>query len=682
MGGFMAVADGATSYYAPPEPPPIPPPPPAEVPAGTCSVEAKRTAPAAIESPTNAGDATPQCAPSGPYALPQGSTVYDTVHGTQAQPFDVTLSQLASSVYADRGPPPAGWTAITDDDLRANGVGNPEAWRETFLGSNESSPGEDGKQVSAGDGEKTTLQKQEFRAEIYRDCQGNFVLSYRGTEEGAADWENNFRQGLGYETTDGDKFATSAANTAVEFERVFGNGDEAVSTNLAITGHSQGGGLASVGSLASGVPAVTFDASGIHPNTLDRMGLDPQLARDVAEGGQIRAYSLSSDALTQAQDSWATGVIAPDALGTQVVVDPAAADVNNMFRNYGPEELKGMSADQINAINLGVELARNPVTSSLLSAPVGLVGGTLVGGLLGGPSGAVLLGTGGSLLAPVVTQAGGKLAYAAISHSPHALTNAMIDCQPWQAGYENPSTLGRDVQDLLPDELKDDFARNTHDFATDVDAVVATDFADGDALEGVVSLGGDLAEGFFNSAGDTVDRYADTFAGVVDDRVGGMGGDVLSSGIDFAGDVAETQQDLLGQVSEWLADGAAPVAQVSLDASVTTTRAVVESSMATAEIAVRASIAAADTAMKVGVAAVENGVAVAKATAEVVVVASTFVANAAVDGASIVAKEVVEGVGRVVDGVSAIGESVASSIESVGGSLLDTAKGVARKLLG
>ncbi|MFX8055597.1 hypothetical protein ABTK93_20295, partial [Acinetobacter baumannii] len=86
------------------------------------------------------------------------------------------------------------------------------------------------------------------------------------------------------------------------------------------------GGLATVGALASGVPAVTFDASGIHPNTFDRMGLDPQRARDIAEGGQIRAYSMHRDLLTQAQEASPLGLAMPDAIGTRIVVKPASAD--------------------------------------------------------------------------------------------------------------------------------------------------------------------------------------------------------------------------------------------------------------------------------------------------------------------------------------------------------------------
>ncbi|TKS53200.1 DUF2974 domain-containing protein [Luteimonas yindakuii] len=476
-----------------------------------------------IQAP-GANTAQAPSAAGGQYGIPNGSTLGATASGTRAQPFDVTLSQLATAVYGTRGDPPEGWSAVADADL-AERIGTPErpaspeqvqAWRLQYLGANDSVPGND----------------QEFRAEVYSDGEGNYVLSYRGTAEGADDWDNNFRQGLGYETRDGDKFSVTAVNTAREFAQVFGDNPGGESTNLAITGHSQGGGLASVGALASGVPAVTFDASGIHPNTFDRIGIDPQRARDVAEGGQIRAYSLSGDALTRAQDSWATGLVAPDAVGTRIVVAPTSADEHNMFSNYGPME--GFSPEQSRLINAGVEVGRH--TPFLPLNPVaGLV-------------------TGGANLA-------GTLGYAGISHSPNALTAGMIEHQPWQAGYENPTSLGRELQDLLPGELKDDYARNTHDFATDIDGVVANQFANGQYVAGAFSIAGDFAEGFLNSTGDTVDRYADALAAKIDDRVDGWAGDLLSGAVNVGGNAVEFVANGTGQVVEVLADGAGKVAQ-------------------------------------------------------------------------------------------------------------------------
>ncbi|MGY1522037.1 hypothetical protein [Luteimonas sp. A482] len=472
------------------------------------------TSPAGGVQPSQAG---------GPHGIPPGQTLADVASGTQAQPFDVTLSQLATAVYGTRGAPPEGWSAVTDQQLRDLGVQDPQAWRLQFLGANDT----------------VGSNAQEFRAEIYSDGSGNYVLSYRGTAEGGADWDNNFHQGAGFETPDGDKFSVTAVNTAVEFARVFGDNPGGESTNLAITGHSQGGGLASVGALASGVPAVTFDASGIHPNTLDRIGIDPQRARDLAGGGHIRAYSLESDALTNLQDSWITGVLAPDALGTQIVVKPAAADAHDMFNQYGPMELGGMTPEQLALLNAGVETARhtpfvalNPVTGVI---------------------------TGGTNLA-------GNLTYSAISHSPNALTAGMVEHQPWQAGYENPSNLGRDLQNLLPDAAKDDYARNVHDFASDIEAVVGNEFANGRYVQGGASLVGDFAEGAWSSAGDTVDGYADTLAAEIDARVDGWAGTVLSGAVDGGGDAVEFVADAGGQAVESLADGAGWVAQGAADA--------------------------------------------------------------------------------------------------------------------
>ena len=397
--------------------------------------------------------AIPPSAAGGPYGIPPGQTLSQVAGGTQAQPFDVTLSQLATAVYGTRGDPPEGWSAVTDAKLEELGVEDPQAWRLQYLGANDTIAGND----------------QEFRAEIYTDGAGNYVLSYRGTAEGADDWDNNFRQGTGHETQGSqDKFSVTAVDTAIAFERVFGDTPGGESSNLAITGHSQGGGLASVGSLASGVPAVTFDASGIHPNTLDRIGIDPQRARDVAEGGQIRAYSLSSDALTNAQDSWATGVLAPDALGTQIVVKPASADEHDMFTNYGP--IEGFSPEESQRLNTATEIGRH--TPWL---PLDPVSGTLTG----------------------IANLGGNLAYSAISHSPNALTAGMVEHRPWQPGYENPSNFGRDVQNLLPDIVKDDYARNVHDFTNDVGAVMANEFANGQYVQGGASLAGDLAASTF-----------------------------------------------------------------------------------------------------------------------------------------------------------------------------------------
>ncbi|GGK16436.1 lipase family protein [Luteimonas terricola] len=448
--------------------------------------------------------AAPQCAPDG---VGPGE-LSAVAGGQQAQEFDVVLSQLATVVYGTRGAPPAGWSEVTDADLAARGIDDPAAWRAQYL--------------DGGD----QLLAQHFKAEIYKDCDGNFVLAYRGTDGSGADWMNNFRQGAGFTTSDQvDKFSGLATQTAVEFERRFGTVDESGNaTNLAITGHSQGGGLASVASLASGVPAVTFDASGIHPNTLDRMGIDPQAARDMAEGGLIRRYSMHEDLVTQFQESSPFALAAPDALGTQIVVKPEGAQ-------------------DLTLVPRGLALETG------LPTPV-----------------AIGLGTGLEVLdrlnVPVLGDVA-SLVRGAVSHSPELLTEAMIQQQPWQPGYRNPTDTGRALTDLVPDALQDDFARNTHDLASDIIEVVETDFANGNHIEGGFSIAGDIVEGAFNSTGDTVRHGADALADRIDDRFDGPvsdiavnvvsgGGKAVEAVIDFGGNVVEGGIDLIGDGAQAL----------------------------------------------------------------------------------------------------------------------------------
>lgn len=467
----------------------------------------------------------------GPYALPQGQSLSQASSGTQAQPFDVTLSQLATAVYGTRGDPPAGWNAVSDDMIAERltpqgqapaSAADVQAWRQEFLG--------DGTVTSA----------QQFKAEIYTDGDGNFVLSYRGTAEGAPDWDNNFRQGTGFETHEfADKFTDTAVNTAIEFAGTFGNGSRTSSAdNLAITGHSQGGGLASVGSLASGIPAVTFDASGIHPNTLERMGMSPEQAREIANNGDIRAYSLNSDALSQAQESWVTGLVAPDALGTRIIVEPGPVARHTLVDRAGELEFADLSPGQRDAANLLVETLRH--------------------------TGLPILGT------------AGDLAYAAMSHNPNVLTAAMMEVEPWQDGYQNPSNFGRDLQNAIPDAVKDDFALNTHDLITDVIEVAGTDFANGDYALGGMRILGDVGEGFFNSVGDVVSGFGSEFAnGVLDqttqwaDNFRGEGpwglGDGIAVTIEGIGSAGAWVLENGSSALEWAADGAGSLFETVAD---------------------------------------------------------------------------------------------------------------------
>ncbi|QOW19586.1 DUF2974 domain-containing protein [Lysobacter ciconiae] len=531
----------------------------------------------------------PQAPPStpSPYALPAGSTLKDATSGTRAQPFDVTMSQLATSVYGTRGAPPDGWSAVSDAMLESRGIDDPATWRQEFLGGVE----------------QTTA--NQFKAEVYTDGEGNFVLAYRGTAEGAADWGDNFQQGLGFETGAADKFTGLAADSAIEFARVFGDGEAGAATNLAITGHSQGGGLASVASLATGIPAVTFDASGIHPNTLDRLGMaSPQQARDIAEGGQIRAYSMKTDLLTRVQESGPLSLAAPDALGTRIVVEPKGIDQHTLTGRAAKHEFDLPLLGQAGANGL-VEAMRNsgiPVISGV-----------------------------------------GQLAYNALSHSPNLLTDTMIAREPWQAGYQNPSDFGKSLHDMVPEGLRDDFARNTHEVADEVNGVLKSDMADGNHLQGSVKIAGHVVDGVIDSVGDTIHHTAESVAARVDERVAGPVGDVLAGAISIGGKTAQFTADKVGDGIEQIAAANGAALQNTVDGAVWAGGKALEGIQWTGEKAIQGTTWVAG-----------KTVDAARWTGEKVVEGAKWTGNKVVEGATAI-KDGVTNTGR------AIGEAVSNS---------------------
>lgn len=531
----------------------------------------------------------PQAPPSapGPYALPAGSTLKDATSGTRAQPFDVTMSQLATSVYGTRGAPPDGWSAVSDAMLESRGIENPATWRQEFLGGVE----------------QTTA--NQFKAEVYTDGEGNFVLAYRGTAEGGPDWGDNFQQGLGFETGPVDKFTGLAADSAIEFARVFGDGDAGAATNLAITGHSQGGGLASVASLATGIPAVTFDASGIHPNTLDRLGMaSPQQARDIAEGGQIRAYSMKTDLLTRVQESGPLSLAAPDALGTRIVVEPGVIDRHT---------LAGRAAKHEFDLPLLGQAGTNGLVEAMRNSGI-----------------------------PVISDVG-QLAYNALSHSPQLLTDTMIAREPWQAGYQNPSDFGKSLHDMVPEGLRDDFARNTHEVADEVNGVLKTDVADGNYLQGSVKIAGHVVDGVVDSFGNTIHHTAEGVAARVDERVAGPVGDLLAGAISIGGKAAQFTADKVGDGIEQMAGAQGAILQNTFDGAVWAGNKAIEGIQWTGEKAI------------------QSATWVAGKTVD----AARWTGEKAVDVAKWTGNKVVEGATAIKDGVTntgrAIGEAVSNS---------------------
>jgi uncharacterized Zn-binding protein involved in type VI secretion len=210
-------------------------------------------------------------------------------------------ARLVNDVYRTSGAP-EGWSRVTQDQLP------PELRNATFH------------DPSSG-----------FYSDLYRsDIDGSYRLVFRGTEmETWSQWEGNdwlrgnLPQGMGFEGTQ----HTQAVELSRQVAGVYGG-------NMGITGHSLGGGLASAGSLASGVPATTFNAAGIHGDTYDRYGLDRSQAN-----GLIDAYQVDGDVLTWAQEHSPIRGAMPDAIGTRHPLDAVNMTTNsNGTNSFTPRE--------------------------------------------------------------------------------------------------------------------------------------------------------------------------------------------------------------------------------------------------------------------------------------------------------------------------------------------------------
>ncbi|GGK16399.1 DUF2974 domain-containing protein [Luteimonas terricola] len=500
---------------------------------------------------------------------PQGDGSFASqVSGTQPQPdLDLQLAMMANDVYAADNPQTeqalaeAGWTQLepsADGSSLVDAQGNEIPIDPALLSTSEG-----------------------FDAAIYQNDQGQYVVAYRGTDDWglapSGDADDNVLQGLGFESGQ-YRDAVALAEAA---HRAFGNG------NVAFTGHSLGGGLASAASLSTGVPGVTFNASGLSDQTLESLGFNPNAVReDAADSGQLRRYIVNGDPLNAAQQDLPIipflGMSPPNAVGHELRIDPPAGmgglgDLKALHGGGGDgasyvDALRQNTAYDPSTRPTGPEQFGDAVNNGLDRI------GDLAGDLLtaGGRPGLgwatdQLLDVGGDVLGETISVVG----------------NVGRDGLE-RLGEYNLNQLGsviRQGQDVVGDlwsngsEMVDGFGQAGSEFAQgdNVDGVAQVI---GDVLDFGIDSVGDIADGALGLVGDTTQNLANAGGGLLRDigdatgldapldAVAGFvegGGQVVSDVADAVGGAIDTVTDVVGDGVEVVADFVGDVGQATTD---------------------------------------------------------------------------------------------------------------------
>lgn len=219
-------------------------------------------------------------------------------------PDSVILANMAQDVYQSSASPPAGWRTASPEELASIGL------RPSDL-------------APAG---------SPFFARVYTTGEGadkQYVVAFRGSTSDRRDWETNGKQAMG--------LSTPHYTAALSIGRKLA---QAGVTNVTMTGHSLGGGLASAAALASGRNAQTFNAAGLSDATINQANNIRQTA-GAGGPGDIRAYYVRGEILSLLQDGGdrvvgsllggivagpfggiaGAGIDAPEAYGTRIELD-------------------------------------------------------------------------------------------------------------------------------------------------------------------------------------------------------------------------------------------------------------------------------------------------------------------------------------------------------------------------
>lgn len=191
-----------------------------------------------------------------------------------------------------------------------------------------------------------------FKADIYKDKNGDYVLVYRGTysdpdhpendliHDWSKEWtDDNMKQGLGMGSEQYEKPIILA-------EKV--NSNKPKDKQLTIAGHSLGGGLATAAGAATGSKTYAFCPAGVHPNTYKMYGVkNPDTSK-------VHTYYSNQDFLNMASNNLS---LMPKAAGERIMLH--TLDNFNFAKGHDlPLLLKAIQAEE-------AELGR-PIIANIL----------------------------------------------------------------------------------------------------------------------------------------------------------------------------------------------------------------------------------------------------------------------------------------------------------------------------
>ncbi len=460
-------------------------------------------------------------------AVPQGDGNFaDDVASPQPnRPQDLQFALMANDVYTPTVD--ADGVATTTDsrtELEAAGWNRLEPQGDHLVDAQ-------GNQVPIDPSELEDPQSG-FRAAIYQNDQGQYVVAFAGTNDwgigDGGDLDDNLAQGAGA-TTEQYSQAMALGRRA---EAVFGDG------NVAFSGQSLGGGLASAATLATDSAGVTFNSAGLSNDTLEDMGYNPNAVRaDVADSGQVRRYVVDFEPLNTVQQDVPGLNLAPDAVGREFRLP-----VPDGVSPFNPKDTHGGGGD--NPSYVAAMREETPYRrDTLYDNPLGLYNN--------------------------VQERGGELLFNA--------TGSLI---------ENSVATGNDVLDTLSAKGSDIAQTAREDFGRG-DYVAGTYSLTGDVLEGGFNLAADVTSGQLNTTGDLLADVGNYGGGVLRD-VGEYTGleapaDFLASVVEGSGQGLDTVMETTSGVVEWGLDGLGTVSEGLLDVTGDVQQGVTDLAQATGE---------------------------------------------------------------------------------------------------